>query len=167
MTPDERTQLIERYAEGAQALRDAWASAPEEMHTWRPAPDAWSVHEIICHCADSEMGGALRIRMLAAEPDPQLIGYDQDVWAITFDYHNRSTDLAFGVIDTVRGWTAALLPTLTEEQWEKAGTHSESGAYSATDWLRTYGNHLHEHVDQINANIDAWTNQSQAGKSNP
>jgi hypothetical protein len=161
MTPEERALLIERYAKGPQALRNAYESAPEEMRQWRPAPDAWSVHEIICHCADSEMGGALRIRILAAEPDPLIIGYDQDAWTRIFDYHNRSTELAFGVIDAVRSWTSALLPTLIGEQWGKVGTHSESGTYSATDWLHTYGNHLHEHVDQIKANIDAWRAQPQ------
>jgi hypothetical protein len=160
MTPEERMRLIERYARGPKAIRAAWEATPEEMRTWRPAPDAWSVHEIICHCADSEMGGALRIRMLAAEPQPRIIGYDQDAWAITFDYHNRSIDDAFAVIDAVRLWTAPLLTRITEEQWAKVGTHSESGPFSATDWLETYGNHLHGHVDQISANVQAWNDRA-------
>jgi hypothetical protein len=160
MTPGERMRLIEQYARGPRALREAYEASPPEMRAWRPAPHEWSVDEIVCHCADSEMGGALRIRMLAAEPDPQLIGYDQDAWATIFDYPNRPIEDAFAVIDAVRSWTATLLPRLTEEQWQKSGTHSESGPYSAADWLRTYGVHLHEHVDQINANFAAWRDRA-------
>lgn len=160
MTPQERARLIDRYTDGPRALRDAFDAAPEEMRLWRPAQGEWSVHEIICHCADSEMSGALRIRMLAAEPDPQLIGYDQETWAKVFAYPDRSTDIAFAVIAAVRDWTAVLLPTLTDEQWSRTGTHSEMGVYAATDWLRIYSQHLHEHVDQINANILAWNNRA-------
>jgi hypothetical protein len=32
----------------------------------------------------------------------------------------------------------ALLEVLTEEEWAREGTHSESGRYSVTDWLRIY-----------------------------
>lgn len=156
MTPEERDHLIRRYNEGAGLLREAYEATPIEMRQWRPEPAAWSVHQIICHCADSEMGGALRIRMLAAEPAPQIVGYDQDAWTQIFAYHERSTDLALAVIDAVRAWTAALLPVITEDQWNKVGHHSESGPFSATDWLETYGNHLHAHVDQIRANVAAW-----------
>jgi hypothetical protein len=160
MSPEERGALIDRYTNGARALREAYEASPAEMRTWRPAPNEWSVHEIICHCADSEMGGALRFRMLVAEPDPRLIGYDQDAWTRIFDYHNRSTDLAFAVIEAVRSWTAPLLSLVTDEQWGNVGHHSESGAYSMTDWLESYGNHLDGHVQQINANIEAWQKRS-------
>jgi hypothetical protein len=159
MTLEERVRLIEKYARGAKALHDAYNATPEAMRKWRPSPDAWSVHEIICHCADSETSGALRIRMLAAEKDPHIIGYDQDNWAQIFDYHNRSVDDAFAVIEAVRSWTAILLPRLTDDHWSRSGTHSESGPYSASDWLRIYSAHLHDHVDQINANILAWTSR--------
>lgn len=160
MTPEERVRLIEQYARGAKALHDAYDATPEEMRSWRPRSDAWSVHEIVCHCADSEMSGAIRIRMLTAESDPQIIGYDQDAWAITFDYPNRSAEDALAVVDAVRAWTAPLLLRITEEQWAHIGNHSESGAYSGTDWLAIYSTHLHEHVDQINDNIAAWNTRS-------
>ena len=29
----------------------------------------------------------LRIRYLLAEPEPLIVGYDQDAWARLFDYH--------------------------------------------------------------------------------
>ena len=35
-------------------------------------------------------------------------------------------------------------------------THTESGRYTAADWLRTYSEHLEEHIDQINRTVEAW-----------
>jgi hypothetical protein len=160
MTPEERVRLIEQYARGPEALRVALTDAPDEMHHWRPAPDEWSIHEIICHCADSEMSAAFRIRMLVAEPEPRIIGYDQEEWARALDYPHRDLVDALTVIDAVRMWTAPLLTRIPEEIWAKAGHHTESGPYTANDWLSIYAVHLHDHADQIRANIDAWKAQA-------
>ena len=48
-----------------------------------------------------------------------------------------------------RAATVPILRRLSEEQWRRAGTHSESGSYSVEDWLRIYANHAHDHADQI------------------
>ncbi len=53
----ERDKLIQQYAEGPAKLKAAVEKVPEEARKWRPAPGKWSVHEIICHCADSERTG--------------------------------------------------------------------------------------------------------------
>ena len=45
--------------------------------------------------------------------------------------------------------TLPLLRLLTEDEWDRTGTHTESGRYSVADWLRVYGPHAHEHADQI------------------
>src|SRR5260370_10104209 len=50
----ERQTLGEQYAGGPARLRAALATVPAEAVKWRPAPKEWSVHEILCHRADSE-----------------------------------------------------------------------------------------------------------------
>jgi hypothetical protein len=42
-----------------------------------------------------------------------------------------------------------VLESLTPDEWQRAGTHTESGAYSVDDWLRYYADHSHDHEDQI------------------
>ena len=49
----------------------------------------------------------------------------------------------------VRAASLQLLESLTDEEWQRTGTHSESGSYSVDDWLRTYAGHAHDHADQI------------------
>jgi hypothetical protein len=49
----------------------------------------------------------------------------------------------------VRASSLELLEALTPAEWERTGTHSDSGAYSVKRWLRIYAGHTHEHADQI------------------
>ena len=123
---------------------------------WRPAPGEWSAHEVVIHCADSETNAHGRIRYLVAEPEPLIVGYDEAVWAEVLAYHDRPLEPAFATVEAVRANTAALIRSFPEEAWRRAGRHTGSGAFSAEDWLRVYGVHLHEHADQIAANLTAW-----------
>lgn len=156
MTADGRAALIARYAEGPALLRKTLARVPTEMMQWRPAPGKWSVHEIIVHCADSECNAHMRIRYLVAEATPVIVGYDQDNWARVFDYHSHPIEPALATVEAVRANTLPLLHRLTEADWQKAGTHTESGRYTSTNWLHSYGEHLEVHSRQIERNIAAW-----------
>jgi hypothetical protein len=153
----EREALIARYADGPARLRAALARAPSEALQWRPAPDAWSIHEVVVHCADSETNAAMRIRYLAFEPEPRVVGYDQERWAVAGDYHNHPVDLALATVEAVRANTVPLLRRLPEEAWRKAGQHSEHAEpYTAERWLAIYAAHLEEHAAQIESNLAAW-----------
>jgi hypothetical protein len=163
LTRAERHDLIQQYADGPARLRAALERAPAAMRQWRPAPGAWSVHEIICHCADSETNAAGRIRYLVTEPEPLIVGYDQDAWALQLDYHAHPLEPALAAVDAVRANTAVLLRRLPEAAWARAGRHTESGRYSAEDWLAIYAVHLADHARQIEYNLAAWEAQGRPG----
>jgi hypothetical protein len=156
MTAAERQSLIERYARGPQLLADALSQVPAEALQWRPGPGKWSVHEVICHCADSETNAAMRIRFLVGEDNPTIVGYDQDRWAATFDYHQLPLQVSLRQVEAVRAYTAALLRRLPDSAWSRSGTHTESGHYTAETWLRIYAEHLEQHARQIERNLAAW-----------
>ncbi len=129
---------------------------PSEALQWRPAPGKWSAHEIIVHCADSETNAALRIRYLIAETEPLIIGYDQDAWARLLDYHSQPLDQSLATVAAARDRTLPLLRRMSEADWVKEGRHTESGRYTALDWLRIYAAHLEDHAQQIERNLEAW-----------
>ena len=156
MNAAERAALVQRYGDGPGRLRAALATVPPAALQWRPQPSEWSAHEIACHCADSESHASLRIRTLVVEPEPVIVGYDQERWAKTLDYHAHPLPEALAVVDAVRASTTALLRRLPDEAWRRAGRHTESGPYTAEDWLRIYAAHLHDHADQIDANVAQW-----------
>jgi hypothetical protein len=147
----------DNYAIGPQVLMQALVRVPHAARQWRPAPDTWSVHEIICHCADSETYAATRLRLLLAGNDPLIVGYDQDHWSKVFAYHDLPLESAIDVTRTVRANTVSLVRSLTLASLAFTGRHTESGTYSVEDWIAMYGAHLHDHADQIASNYEQWT----------
>lgn len=160
---DERAALIDRYRRGPDTLRAAFGRVPEAARQWRPGPGRWSAHEVVCHCADSEANAMLRIRYLVAEKEPLIVGYDQEEWARRFDYHALPVETALHTVEAVRALTSALLQRLPEEAWAREGRHTESGRYTADDWLRIYAEHLEKHSGQIDRNLQAWQAQHAPG----
>ena len=152
----ERDTLIQRYADGPARLTAALAEVPVEALQWRPKPGEWSAHEVIVHCADSETNAAARIRYLAAEADPVILGYDEAEWARRLDYHSHPLEPALALVETVRANTVALLYRMPDDVWGRVGRHTESGRYAAEDWLRIYAEHLEVHARQVEANVEAW-----------
>jgi hypothetical protein len=152
----EREALIQRYEEGPGKLRAAFARVPKEAVKWRPAEGKWSAHEVVVHCGDSETNAAMRIRYLLAENKPVISGYDQAHWARKLDYHTLPLEPALAAVEAVRANTAALLRQLPEAAWQAEGIHSESGRYTAEDWLKSYAEHVEKHSRQIDRNVEAW-----------
>ena len=109
MTQQERAGLIARYGAGVALLKQALAEVPPKAMRWKPAPDKWSVHEVVVHCADSETNAAMRIRYLVAEDNAVIQGYDQDRWVKACDYESQSLDLALAQVAAVRAWTHAFI----------------------------------------------------------
>ena len=159
LNAEERNARIERYALGAALVRDALAKVPEAARKWKPAPERWSVHEIVCHCADSEVNASARIRYVVAEKDPVVLGYDQEEWTRALDYHALPLDPALRCLEGTRAHTAELIRRLPGESWQREGRHTESGRYTAEDWLRIYSEHLEKHAGQIDRTLEAWRAQ--------
>ena len=153
----ERNAFLDRYAAGPTLLRAAWESVPAEARQWRPAEGKWSAHEVVVHCADSETYGSIRIRLLLAEPEPLIVGYDENEWARRFDYHGADPGEALELVARVRARTVSMLRKLPADAWGRVGRHSHSGAYGTDDWLRIYAEHLEIHAAQIRRNLAAWT----------
>ena len=90
------------------------------------------------------------------ERDPLIVGYDQEAWARVLDYHARPVETALATVEAVRANTVPLLRALPDEAWAKEGRHTESGRYTAEDWLRIYAEHLEIHARQIEQNLATW-----------
>ena len=149
MTQAERKELIAKYAAGYDEVISALEGFPKEKLTANPIPGKWSAAEIVQHLADSEMASAIRLRRLLVEDRPVIQGYDQDLYATRFRYKDRDFAPALDAFRGARATTVQLLERMTEEDWRREGTHTESGRYTAEDWLEIYAAHAHGHADQI------------------
>ena len=149
MTAAERSELIATYAAGYEEVMQALAGFTPETLTAHPLPGKWSAAEIVQHLADSEMTSAIRLRRLLTEDNPVIYGYDEAFYATRFGYNGRDIAPAMEAFRAARATTVQILERLTEEDWQRKGTHSESGAYGVEIWLETYAAHAHGHASQI------------------
>lgn len=157
MTLQERQQLIASYGNAYNLLIEALNQFPKEMWQWKPAPEKWSIHEVLIHLADSEANSYIRCRRLAAEPGSGVYGYNENAWAQKLHYHNHSIDEALELFKWLRKLSYNLLLTLNEETWQNGWVmHSENGKVTFDEWLRTYEEHIPVHIRQMQRNYDAW-----------
>jgi len=155
----ERNKLIELYGNAYTLLTEALTLWPQEMWQWKPAPDKWSIHEIIIHITDSEANSYIRCRRLAAEPGSGVYGYDENLWANKLHYHNQSIYDALELFKWLRKLSYNLLKQVDEKTWSTATIqHSESGIITFEEWLSTYEEHIPVHIRQMQRNYNAWLN---------
>jgi hypothetical protein len=150
MDPTERDRLIEVYRNGHAAVVAALAGLTDEQLDRRPAPGEWTAREVCHHLADSEMTSAIRLRRLVAEDDAVIAGYDEQAFARRLSY-DRPIGPSLEAFRWARETTAAILDRLTEDDWARTGTHTESGPYGVETWLEIYADHGIAHANQIRA----------------
>lgn len=156
MNTEERNSLIDAYRAGSQAASDALGKYPLSMRKYRPAPDSWTIHEIIIHLADSEVNGSVRLRMILAEPGSTIMAYDQDAWTKKLSYHDQSTDLALALLEQLRKKNLDILTKLPESAWQLSVEHPEAGPMNLEDWLASYAKHITDHINQMGRVHKAW-----------
>lgn len=156
MTPEQRLAKIESYGAAFQRLSEALLRFPREMWQFRPSPDAWTIHEIIVHIADSEANSFIRCRRFIAEPGSQVLGYDENQWARSLRYHQQSPEDALSLFQCLRKNSYELIKELPEAVWANTVVHSENGVMTMDDWLDTYERHIRDHISQMQAVYDAW-----------
>ena len=151
MDETERTALIDRFRTGTVDVEDALAGITDEELDRAPAgADDWTARQVAHHLADSEAMAYIRLRRLIAEDEPVIAGYDEPEWARRLHY-DRPIAASLAVLGAVRAASLQLLETLTPDEWQRTGTHSDSGAYGVGTWLEIYANHAHDHAAQIRA----------------
>lgn len=149
LTAAERAALIDTYKAGHAAVLAALEGVTEAELDATPLAGEWSVRQIAHHLADGEMHSAIRLRRLIAEDRPLIMSYDEPEYARRLYYDDRPIEPSLAVMGAARASTADILDRLTEAQWLRTGTHSESGPYDVETWLRLYASHGHDHADQI------------------
>ncbi len=150
MDLNQRAELIGQYEDGYQMIVNALEGITDAEMDARPGAEAWSAREVVHHLADSEMTSAIRLRLLIAADNPTLLGYDEAEFARRL-YYDRPVTASLEAFKAARRTTAEILHRMTDREWRRTGTHTQSGTYSAEDWLAIYASHAVEHAAQIRA----------------
>jgi DinB superfamily len=158
-TPRQYTERILGYANGKRPLIVLAATARKldrlirgvsmTKLCKRPAPEKWSVSEIIAHLADGEIVGGFRLRLILGSPGAPIIAYDQDKWVTSGHYDERDPRKSVELFRVLREANLALLESLAPEQWKDYGIHSERGRESIEHIARMFAGHDINHLRQI------------------
>src|SRR4051812_45702587 len=133
----ERERLIEQYRRGVSEVEAALDGiSPSELDVI--PPEGWSARMIVHHLADSEMNSAVRLRKLLFEERAELQGYDEAAYAQRFWYAERPIEPSLLMFRAARETSVQLVERMDAADWERAGTHTESGRYTVQDWLAIY-----------------------------
>ena len=116
-----------------------------------PEPGKWSVRQIICHLADSEIVAAMRLRQIIAEERPIIQAFDEKAWATNLGYNKRKASHVIEIFRLIRTENYELLKDLPEESFARVGIHSERGPLTLLDVLKTFTNHPEKHTVQLRA----------------
>ena len=158
-TPQQYKERILGYLEGKDPLAVQAATAttldrlidgvPAAALRKRPAPEKWSVSEIVAHLADGEIVGGFRMRLILGSPGAAIVAYDQDSWVVSGHYDKRDPRKSVEQFRVLREGNLALLESLEPEQWTHYGMHSERGRESIEDIVRMFAAHDLNHLQQV------------------
>ncbi|HEX7158923.1 MAG TPA: DinB family protein [Edaphobacter sp.] len=113
----------------------------------RPAPDKWSIREIVAHLADCESVFSFRLRQTLADDHHVIQPFDQGRWGERYSAY--SFEDAFRSFEASRRWNLDLLSTVTEEDRHRPVTHPERGTMTFWTIVETMGGHDNNHLLQI------------------
>ncbi len=137
-----QARLIDSLERAIEGLDDAQLRTPE-------APGKWSVVEVVQHLADIEIVYGYRYRTVLGDDEPAITGFDQDGWAGTFGYREADLNAALAQIGLMRETNLRLLRTLTQEQRDRVGHHTERGPESLWRTVELVAAHDLVHLAQI------------------
>ncbi len=128
-------------------LRSLIANADPEQLTFQSAPGKWSIREILCHLADTEIAFGFRLRQAIAQEHHTIQPFDQDHWAKL--YHNFSAEEALDAFSAIRKWNLLFLQQIGPDSFRKPVTHPERGTMTVRTIMETMAGHDLNHLQQV------------------
>ncbi len=146
----ELKDLLESYRRGpalvTEAIRGIEGGA---LNARRPGSD-WSIRDLLMHLADAELVRGYRIRVILAEDEPPILGWDQERWTRRLQYLWRSPEAAIALFDQLCFSNAELLRWSDRVAWERVGIEADGGRVSARALVeRGIGHHMGHAADIV------------------
>jgi hypothetical protein len=124
-------------------LADAGADADR-----RPEAGEWSVTECLAHMLDAELVVSGRYRWILAHDEPELLGYDQDLWVDRLHHPAEDPTEMLATFDALRAANLALWARTPPEQRDRVGIHRERGPESYGLTFTLAAGHDRFHLEQ-------------------
>lgn len=146
---DRAQVLAEAYLRGVTELRAAVEGLSREHWLARPIPGRWSTLEVLAHLADFEPIMADRILRVLSLPKPLLLAADENLFYERLHYQTRQPEEELAVIEAIRRKHARIIRSLSAEQLQRTGVHSEKGLVTLEQLIEYAIQHIPHHLSFI------------------
>jgi DinB superfamily len=146
---DSTKERLDRMCQTPDEVAAAIGGQPDDVLGRRPAADAWSATEIVCHLRDIEEFYLERVRLILTHDEPPLIVLDPDRWADERQYRRHDIVRAHTAFSVRRRETLAVLDALGIEEWERGGLHRLRGRLTVRHIVHGWARHDLGHLDQL------------------
>lgn len=140
---------IESYFKTHDLLLEAIEGLTDEQLKRKPAPDKWSVTEVIAHLADHNIVVSFRIREILSGSGVRLPAFNQDPW-IDGQKANRGFARDFlSIFQALLAHNGQLFARLTPEDWNKTGVNFRGETVTLAAIVQAFIDHVDRHLGQI------------------
>ena len=141
--------LYAELARGVEAIHALVASMSPEEARARPAPEAWSALEVICHLYDEEREDfRQRLDIILHRPSEPFPPIDPQGWVAARRYNERDLAEMLDRFAAERARSLAWRKGLSAPNWDAMYTN-EFGSMRAGDMLAAWAAHDNLHTRQL------------------
>lgn len=149
--------VTRRFAANANAIESLIRSAGPEQITWKPAPEKWSILEVVAHLCDEEVHDfRTRVDMTLHSPGEPWPSIDPTGWIKERKYNEQNPAEVLSRFLDERERSIVFLSGLEGPDWDLAYEHPRIGRLSAGDLLASWLDHDYLHIRQLAALHHAW-----------
>jgi hypothetical protein len=142
-------QLAERYLAAVEGFIDTLRVVPAELLDFRESEKTWSPRDIGFHVADVDQMLGLRLRRILGESAPQLAGVDTQASVKLYRRSRLDIGLAIDCLSATSALNAGLIESLTSQDMERSGRHSQGHDVTAADLAAFMAMHIEAHIKQV------------------
>ena len=125
MTEAELKKHLDAAEKSPKEVATAVSGLTDRVLRYKPAPEKWSILEVLGHLADIEIVYGYRLRQMLADKDPAIAPMDQDAWAKNLGYLESSPAEMIALYGLNRHANLKLLRRLKADDLKKSAFHPE------------------------------------------
>jgi len=142
--------FVTRFRANAEALERLLRDVDEAHAKWKPAPEKWSMLEVVCHMVDEErFDFRVRLDMTLHKPGEKWPPIDPVGWVEKHGYAGKDLTEQLHLFLAERAKSVVWLATLSDADLSKSYTHPQLGAITAGSMLGSWLAHDYLHLRQI------------------
>jgi hypothetical protein len=144
------SHVVEQLVTTPDILRALISHLSAAEANWKPAPQRFSIAEVVAHLRDTEAQVfRTRVQRMVDEDGPQLDAYDQEAIAAAGGYTGQSAQEALKHFQKHRTDNLTYVKNLSAEIGNRVGIHPELGQITIAQLLNEWAFHDLGHLRQI------------------